>query len=170
MTSLVKTFGYTEDKELLQWVIERNPLTAGGEDNFGKLLWTKNCDQTVSVHQETLDIINSMDAAERATYLNYLKEYLNYFLDYDKKPDNITDAQKSKIIAYIVNSGEKFRYENSGKPDPYKFMGRVYLRDFKDIYKNEFKKNGYYKLPDLQIRFEKAKGYWEELAPENDGQ
>jgi len=169
-TGLVKVFGYTKDYEMLKWVLQNTPLKQGDEDYFGKLLWTKHCDNRIAIHQQTLDVINSLDESERNKYLNYLKEYLDYFLDYDQHPENITTEQKSQIIAYIVNFGEKFRYENLGKPDKYKFMGRVYMRDFNDAYKKEFKKNKYYNLPHFQVNFEKAADYWEELVKENDGE
>ncbi|WP_133574838.1 hypothetical protein [Pedobacter metabolipauper] len=170
MTALVKTFGYTDDPELLKWVLEASSLKAGDEDDFGKLIWMKNCDQSISIHSKTFEVINSMNEAEKTKYLNDLNAYLNYFLDYEKKPFNINNAQKSKIIACLVNFGERFRYQNGAKSDDLKFMGRVYLRDYNDIYKNEFKRNKYYNLPEFQVRFEKAKDYWEELVPENDGE
>lgn len=176
MKSLVTTFGYTEDKKLLKWVVENTTYTEEDKNDFGKIFWTKNCNNKISIHTKTFDIINEFSQDKKEKYLIYLLKYLQYILDYENKNPNdlinqISLSQKSEIIANIINFGEKYRYsENLGKEDPYKFMGWTYLMDYKHLYKKEFEKNNFYNLPQFEERYKKAEEYWsKEVVPLNEG-
>ncbi|PQL90569.1 hypothetical protein [Apibacter adventoris] len=177
MKSLVTTFGYAEDKKLLKWVVENTSYDEKNKDDFGKIFWTKNCNNTISIHTNSFDIINEFSQDRKEKYLIYLLKYLQYILDYENNNPNdlinqISLSQKSEIIAHIINFGEKFRYsENLGKEDPYKFMGWTYLMDYKHLYKKEFEKNNFYNLSQFKERYKKAEEYWsKEVAPLNDGE
>ncbi|MGM5629492.1 hypothetical protein O2K51_01220 [Apibacter raozihei] len=177
MRSLVTIFGYTEDKKLLKWVVENTSYDEKNKDDFGKIFWTKNCNNTIYIHTNSFDIINEFSQDRKEKYLIYLLKYLQYILDYENNNPNdlinqISLSQKSEIIAHIINFGEKFRYsENLGKEDPYKFMGWTYLMDYKHLYKKEFEKNNFYNLSQFKERYKKAEEYWsEEVAPLNDGE
>lgn len=57
MENLVKTFGYTQDTDLLKWVIEKTNFDKNNPTDFGKLFWTKDCDGTARLHTNTFKVL-----------------------------------------------------------------------------------------------------------------
>ncbi len=164
MEALVKTFGYTQDMDLLKWVIERAKFDKKDPSDYGKLFWVKQCDETVKIHANTFkilqeiytpDITNDM-SNENRFLLDYIKGYLEYFADFNNKETGVSKVDKVKILANIVYFAEQYKYDKrfvSGYGDNSKMMGR--LRFFLDQEEVDIlQKNNYFNLP-------KFKEWWD---------
>ena len=162
MRSLVTDFGYTEDKKLLQWVIENTRLpffyTYAKDDDLeelGKLLWTKDCNGEIRVHQNTLDLLKEMSAPDENLYIRYIADYLTN-LEHLNANKELSDAQKAKIAAYLLTWGEQFKYDKHYDYNQM-FMGHFWHYMDDGTYDKEFKKNNYYGLPKFKEWYETAK-------------
>ncbi|MCC3216257.1 hypothetical protein LIV57_13380 [Chryseobacterium sp. X308] len=164
MEALVKTFGYTQDIDLLKWVIERTKFDKKDPSDYGNLFWVKQCDETVKIHANTFkilqeiytpDITNDM-SNENRFLLDYIKGYLEYFADFNNKETGVSKVDKVKILANIVYFAEQYKYDKrfvSGYGDNSKMMGR--LRFFLDQEEVDIlQKNNYFNLP-------KFKEWWD---------
>lgn len=158
LESLVKTFGYVQDKDLLKWVIEKKAKTS---EEYGKLIWHKTCDGKFIFHNETLNVMKLNNSAYIDNLINYLKS-----LDDNAKTDpNLKFEDKAIIIANILNFSSQIAQNDS--------KYKTYLSTIKDYYTsmdkakqteidNEFKRNNYYKFANL-------KTYWEQIKTNSDG-
>ena len=162
MRSLVTDFGYTEDKKLLQWALENTHLpffyTYAKDDDLeelGKLLWTKDCNGEIRVHQNTLDLLKEMSAPDENLYIRYIADYLTN-LEHLNANKELSDAQKAKIAAYLLTWGEQFKYDKHYDYNQM-FMGHFWHYMDDGTYDKEFKKNNYYGLPKFKEWYEAAK-------------
>ena len=162
MRSLVTDFGYTEDKKLLKWALENTHLPffytyAKKNDlqELGKLLWTKDCNGEIRVHQNTLDLLKEMSTPDENLYIRYIAEYLTN-IEHLNANKELSDAQIAKIAAYLLTWGEQYKYD---KHYDYNQMFMGYFWNFMDdgTYDKEFKKNNYYGLPKFKEWYEAAK-------------
>ena len=136
MESLVKTFGYTQDWDLLKWVIERTKFDKNNPQDYGKLFWVKQCDGTLKIHSNTFkilqkiytpDIRNDMSNDNRFL-LDYIKDYIQYFADENNKETIISNEDRIKILASISYYAEQYKYDKrfvSGHGDNSMIMGRL---------------------------------------------
>ena len=104
MKSLVTVFGYTKDKVLLQWVIEKNRFKtesdiSNGED-YGKILWHKTCDGKLIFHKEVIDVMVKDFDKEHQSYVDDLFDYVGY-LEVEKNSTPLTFKEKAIILANI---------------------------------------------------------------------
>ena len=166
MKNLVTTFGYTKDKVLLQWVIEKNRFKTesgitNGED-YGKILWHKTCDGKFVFHKETIEVMEREFIENRQNYIDDLFDYLMY-IDNDENKSSLSYKEKAVIIAYVFNFALEleelkkqgdFLYKVGGY---YEFSGASGKKLDK-----EFQSNNYYNLPNFKTR-------WEEAKKEGDG-
>ena len=150
MESLVKTFGYTEDSDLLKWVIERTKFDKNNPQDYGKLFWIKNCDGTLKLHANTFKVLQTLyqpnDNSENRFILDNIQAYLEYLGNLeDIKAENISEADKVKIMANLTYFAEQYKYNKNFNSDS-KMMGRLrfFLND-EDI--EILKKNNYFNLP-----------------------
>ncbi|QYN51087.1 hypothetical protein [Apibacter sp. ESL0404] len=162
MRSLVTDFGYTEDKKLLQWALENTHLpffyTYAKDDDLeelGKLLWTKDCNGEIRVHQNTLDILKEMSTPDENLYIMYVAEYLTN-LEHLNANKELSDAQKAKIAAHLMYWGEQYKYDKYYDYNQM-FMGHFWHYMDDGTYDKEFKKNNYYGLPKFKEWYEAAK-------------
>lgn len=166
MESLVKTFGYTEDSDLLKWVIERTKFDKNNPQDYGKLFWIKQCDGNLKIHANTFkmlqklytpDIGNDMSNDNRFL-LNYIKDYIEYFADDNYKEANVSNEDRVKILANISYYAEQYKYDKrfgSGYGDNDKIMGRLrFFLDNKDV--EILKKNNYFNLPKFKEWYDNA--------------
>lgn len=164
MDALVKTFGYTQDPDLLKWVIGRTKFDKKDPSDYGKLFWIKQCDETVKIHTNTFkilqgiytpDITNDM-SNENRFLLDYIKGYIEYFADFNNKETGVLKEDKVKILANIVYFAEQYKYDKrfvSGYGDNSKMMGRLrFFLDQEEV--NILQKNNYFNLP-------KFKEWWD---------
>ncbi|WP_443939974.1 hypothetical protein [Pedobacter sp. MW01-1-1] len=162
MVNLVQTFGYTQDLDLLKWVIERTEFDENRQRDYGKLFWTKQCNGTLKIHSNTFKVLQQLikpnDYTSKNTFiLNYLKEYLAYLADETtSKNEKLTRVEKLKILANIAYFAEQYKYDKrflNGLGDQSMMIGRLrsfMSEDDKDI----LAKNNYFNLP-------KFKEWWD---------
>ncbi|MXO32920.1 hypothetical protein [Apibacter sp. B2912] len=162
MRSLVTDFGYTEDKKLLKWALENTHLPRfytyakkNDLEELGKLLWTKDCNGEIRVHQNTLDLLKEMSTPDENLYIMYVAEYLTN-IEYLHANEELSDAQKAKIAAHLLYWGEQYKYDELYDYNQM-FMGHFWHYMDDGTYDKEFKKNNYYGLPKFKEWYEIAK-------------
>ncbi|WP_291887261.1 hypothetical protein [Chryseobacterium sp.] len=157
MESLVKTFGYTQDADLLKWVIERTKFDKKDPSDYGKLFWVKDCNEGIRIHANTFKELQKLyapnDSSQNRFILDNIKGYLEY-LESSESPESkiLTETEKVKIMANLAYFAEQYKYNQSYK-DGTKMMGR--LRFFLgDSSRDILQKNNYFNLP-------KFKEWWD---------
>ncbi|PQL95930.1 hypothetical protein [Apibacter adventoris] len=164
MQSLVTTFGYTEDKKLLKWAFEKQGFSNYQKyppdnimENYGKFLWTKQCNGEINLHPNTLYLIKELSepSINKDKYLLNLAEYINYLVNNEKETE-LNLQQKAKIAAYLLAFGEQYKY-NKEYGYNQMFLGKfIFYQDPDKKYKKEFEKNNYYNLPNLKKWYQQA--------------
>ena len=157
MDALVKTFGYTQDTDLLRWVVERSKFDKKDPSDYGKLFWIKDCDESVRLHANTFKVLQKLylpnDSSENRFILDNIKSYLEYLENNDNPESKIlSETEKVKIMANLTYFAEQYKY-NPSYNDGTKMMGR--LRFFLgDSSRDILQKNNYFNLP-------KFKEWWD---------
>ena len=154
MEQLVKRFGYTQDFELLEWVIKKTNYDKNYPEDYGSLFWVKNCDGSIKLHSNTFKILQKLYNVKTAyQILEDIKGYINYLGDEEQsKEEDLTEEQRIKILANIVYFGEQYKYTDDS---PYQMMGR--LRYFlSDSQVDILVKNKYFNLPKFKEWWDKA--------------
>ena len=154
MEQLVKRFGYTQDFELLEWVIKKTHYDKNSPEDYGSLFWVKNCDSTIKLHSNTFKVLQKLYNVKTAyQILEDIKGYINYLGDEEQnKKEDLTEEQRIKILANIVYFGEQYKYTDDSS---YQMMGR--LRYFlSDSQVDILIKNKYFNLPKFKEWWDKA--------------
>ena len=154
MEQLVKRFGYTQDFELLEWVIKKTHYDKNYPEDYGSLFWVKNCDGSIKLHSNTFKILQKLYNVKTAyQILEDIKGYINYLGDEEQsKEEDLTEEQRIKILANIVYFGEQYKYTDDSS---YQMMGR--LRYFlSDSQVDILIKNKYFNLPKFKEWWDKA--------------
>ena len=154
MEQLVKRFGYTQDFELLEWVIKKTHYDKNYPEDYGSLFWVKNCDGSIKLHSNTFKILQKLYNVKTAyQILEDIKGYINYLGDEEQsKKEELTEEQRIKILANIAYFGEQYKYTDDS---PYQMMGR--LRYFlSDSQVDILVKNKYFNLPKFKEWWDKA--------------
>ena len=154
MEQLVKRFGYTQDFELLEWVIKKTHYDKNSPEDYGSLFWVKNCDGSIKLHSNTFKILQKLYNVKTAyQILEDIKGYINYLGDEEQsKEEDLTEEQRIKILANIVYFAEQYKYTDDS---PYQMMGR--LRYFlSDSQVDILAKNKYFNLPKFKEWWDKA--------------
>ncbi|PJJ67637.1 hypothetical protein [Chryseobacterium geocarposphaerae] len=157
MESLVKTFGYTQDPDLLKWVIERTKFNKNDPQDYGKLFWIKQCDGSLKLHANTFKVLQKLyvpnDSSDNRFILDNIKGYVEYLgTDIRSPQNNLALEEKLKIMANLVYFVEQYKYDPSYN-DASIMMGRFrYFINEKDF--EILKRNNYFNLP-------KFKEWWD---------
>ena len=154
MEQLVKRFGYTQDFELLEWVIKKTHYDKNYPEDYGSLFWVKNCDGSIKLHSNTFKILQKLYNVKTAyQILEDIKGYINYLGDEEQsKKEELTEEQRIKILANIAYFGEQYKYTDDS---PYQMMGK--LRYFlSDSQVDILVKNKYFNLPKFKEWWDKA--------------
>lgn len=168
MQSLVTTFGYYEDKELLKWVVENIKFDSNNPKELDKIFWNKKCDGTAKVNLEIFPVLKEIVTPEGANYFEALKMYVMYLLEDKEKRNELSLQDRAKLLAHLVYFGEQYRYDESYKDKSY-FMQRIWMRDIDGSVQKEIVKNNYYNLPDYKNLYKRSEEYQNALADENGG-
>ena len=168
MQSLVTSFGYYDDKELLKWVVENTKFDSNNPKELDKIFFNKKCDGTVKLNLEIFPVLKEIIKPGDANYFEALKMYVMYLLEDKDKRNELSLQDRSKLLAYLVYFGEQYRYDKNYNDKSY-FMQRIWMRDIDDSVKKEIIRNNYYNLPDYKNLYAKSKEYQNALADENGG-
>lgn len=143
LESLIKVFGYVQDKDLLKWVLDRNL----NDDEFDKLLFTKNCDNKYIFHKEIFEVMTKADTKSKEKYLLYLRGKTDL-----PKVEDANFSETAKIYALYCYYATKFT-QSIDQGYVYTFFPK--LNDEK--LEEEFKRNNYYNIPDFKKLFDDTK-------------
>jgi hypothetical protein len=157
MERLVKIFGYTDDSELLKWVIEKTKFEKNNPSDYGKLFWARECDGNVILHANTFKLLQKLyipnDPSENRFILDNIKDYLEYLGNKKiSQNENLTPIERIKVMSNLTYFVEQYKY-NPKFGEGSKMMGRLrFFLDDKDI--EILKENNYFGLP-------KFKEWWD---------
>ena len=157
MESLVKTFGYTSDPELLKWVVEKTKFDSRDPSEYGKLFWLKDCDEKIKLHANTFKLLQKLylpnDTTENRFTLTNIKEYLEY-LGNEENTKALESADRVKIMANLAYFSEQYKY-NPAYLDGSRIMGRLrFFLDEDDI--KILERNNYFNLPSFKQWWDNA--------------
>lgn len=168
MQRLVTTFGYCDDKELLKWVVESTKFDNNNPDELDKIFWNKKCDGTVKLNLGIFPVLKEIITPKESKYLEALKQYVMYLLEDKEKRNELSIADRSKLLAYLVYFGEQYRYDANYNDRSF-FMQRISLFVLDGSIEKEIERNNFYNLPNYQNLYEKSQNYRSELVDENGG-
>lgn len=166
LESLVTTFGYTKDKDLLAWVMKRNENKA--EDFINENLFVKNCKDELEIREGILTYIEETINQGNYTYFNTL---YSFYISHDKKIwDQFSEKEQNKMLAYLANTfdylvmkNKEISYQSNGG---WTILGNVFYRynredDEKTWNKlvEKFEADKYYGLPHLKEVIDFAYNY-----------
>ncbi|WP_449388396.1 hypothetical protein [Chryseobacterium lineare] len=151
LESLVKTFGYVKDQELLKFVLENNNKSIEG---FGEILWNEKCDGKVVFNKETVKLIQESSIEKQQQYIDKIADYLSYEIQNTTAVLKGNFSKKAEILGKIAYYGEK-----TGKKINKSFQCfKILLLDKeRERYEEEFKTNNYYNISDFKEIWEEAK-------------
>ncbi|MDR7212204.1 hypothetical protein [Flavobacterium piscis] len=154
MRSLVTTFGYYEDKELVKWVADQTEFINQNIEEANKIIYNKKCDGKIVFSQQLLTILAEDKAKATQFYeLVHYNNYTNWLLS-EKSNVDLTFSQKAEIIARI----HSFIYSHKENYRIFDFMG-VFAEyfDSDNKYTKEFKLKNYYNIPEFEEQWKQAK-------------
>ena len=154
LKALVVVFGYDKEPKINELVMrdyeERNHLQH--REEIGDILFVKNCEGKLEIRQGLLEYIARRTQSEEKRLADALYSFIVTYLE--DKPQ-FTPAEKRKIVAYAAQTYEPL-YERFYKIGwPMGSMLMMYLQSDEGA-AEEFRKNRYYGLPDLQRYTEQA--------------
>lgn len=150
LNALVKTFGYTKDKDLLAFVLKKNYKNV---DELQKILWAKKCNGNIVVNKEVFTIISEASEQDQSAYLKAISEYL--VKEAGRNDGALTnESEKIKVLGLIAYYSTKTG-EKSGKY--YDFFSIFGSKDGGSRYAEEFKKNNCYHISDFKKVWEETK-------------
>lgn len=145
LESLVKTFGYTMDNDLLEFVLKDNYKD---ESNLEVVLWNQLCDGNIKVNKEVFEIVKKWDAKDATLFSHKVQAAMNNMLkrmNEDKSISFINQTKALGLIAYYATKTNQDFY--------YRFFPLLNDPDFD----TEFKKANYYNIPDFKEIYEDAR-------------
>jgi hypothetical protein len=153
MQSLVTTFGYYEDKELLKWVVDKIEFTNQNIDQVKKNIYNKKCDGKIVFDQQLLNILVE-DEVKATQFYEFIRYYYIDWLLNHKNNTEFTFSQKAEIIARI----HSFIYSHAKEYRTVDFMGKfAEYNDSDNKYSKEFKLKNYYNIPEFEKQWKQAK-------------
>ena len=159
LESLVITFGYTKDKDLLDWVMQRNRSKA--VEFINNYVFVRNCKGELEIREDILKYIEQKTTDEENTH-DYAKALYHY--EVYENPNKWTEKEAYKILAYKSNTYDYLfmKYKNIRYNNRWNILGSIFYysnredeKEWKEIEKN-FEKNNYYNLPHLKEALEYA--------------
>lgn len=166
MKKLVCSFGWTEDKKLVKYFLDKYLLTElykNTEDelkNFGSILWHKDCDGKIIINEGALQAIKELTTPENTKYLEasylYIYACLNDSVFFrGKRRSNMSFEEQSELLARFLYFFEK-NYKNAkGYSYDYRFLTKFSQYGVIPC-KEEIKRNNYYGLDGYKEMFEQA--------------
>lgn len=165
MRSLVTTFGYYDDKELLKWVIENIEFDSKNPEELDKIFWNKRCDGTIKLNTEIYSALKQIITPKDNKHFETLKEYVNYLIIDSAKKNELSKKDRANLLAHLVYFGEKYRYDEKYNDQSF-FMQRIEQLDLDNVLKGEIEKNNFYGLPNYKELYIKSSVYQDALIQE----
>ncbi|WP_221410351.1 hypothetical protein, partial [Apibacter muscae] len=147
MENLVTNFGYTEDKKLLNWVMEKNKSNA--VEFVKNNIFVKNCQGDLEIREGILKYIEENTNENDNTYYTALESF-GYNIGDD---NNFNKNEKVKIIAYIANSLSPlfYKYTQLNGNAIWNSATMLYNLSVRNEYIiSEIEKNNYFNLSNLK--------------------
>lgn len=147
MENLVTNFGYTEDKKLLNWVMEKNKSNA--VEFVKNNIFVKNCQGDLEIREGILKYIEENTNENDNTYYTALESF-GYKIGDD---NNFNKNEKVKIIAYIANSLSPlfYKYTQLNGNAIWNSATMLYNLSVRNEYIiSEIEKNNYFNLSNLK--------------------
>lgn len=156
LESLVKTFGYTKDRDLLLYVFKNNYKNT---NELQKILSTEKCGGEITLNKEVMEIIAESDTESQIKYLNAILNYLILAVKSKDSPLNKNKSKKAEILGKIAYLSTKIGDKHNMYYDFFSILGSD---EGGKSYDDEFKKNNYYDIPDFRQIWEETKdgGVW----------
>ncbi|MCC9070245.1 hypothetical protein LNQ49_01325 [Flavobacterium sp. F-65] len=154
MRSLVTTFGYYNDKELVKWAVDKTEFSEKNIDEVNKVIYNKKCDGKIVFDQQLLNVLGEDDAKANQFY-EFIRHgnYTDWLLS-DRSNTELTFSQKAEIIARI----HSFIYSHAKEYRTVDFMGKfAEYNDSDNKYSKEFKLKNYYNIPAFEKQWKQAK-------------
>jgi len=168
MQSLVRTFGYYDDKELLKWVVEKTKFDKDNPQDLDKLFWNKKCSGTVKLNLEIFPVLKEVIKPNGIDYFEPLKEYAMYLLTNKEIRKELPLQDRAKLLAHLVYFGEQYRYDQNYNDQSF-FMQRIELFDLDGSLKKEIENNNFYNLLNYRDLYKRSEEYQNKLTDENGG-
>lgn len=151
LESLVKTFGYVEDQDLLKYVLQNNYKKP---EELQKVIWNQKCNDDIKFNQEVVDLIAASSIENQTKYLRAISDYIVFELKNSNSPLNDNFSKKAEILGKLAYHSEKIGEKIGLQFQFFKILGS---EEGGIAYEEEFKKNNYYNIPDFQTFWEETK-------------
>ncbi|MDI9310499.1 MAG: hypothetical protein QM535_09800 [Limnohabitans sp.] len=157
MRSLVTTFGYTDDAELLEWVVEK--INFNDTSELDKLFYNPKCDGTTQLNTAVFSALKKYITPKNKIVLEQLQKYLVKLTDLKNECTGLHFKERTELIARLSYFGELYRFKPEFEYDNYNnnyFIICIFTYDFGHKFKTEMKEKNYYGLPDFMKLYDKA--------------
>lgn len=151
LESLIKKFGYVEDKELLKFVFDKNLKDC---ESFGQVIYIKDCSGKLIFHNEIINLINTATQESQKKYLEVIYSYFEYLRDTPEKDLDLTFSEKSEIQGKLAYSASKIAEKMTDSPYSY-YSFFTFLASEEN--QKEFQKRNYYNIKDFKEVYEETK-------------
>ena len=157
MRSLVTTFGYTEDAELLEWVVEKTNFN--DQDELNKLFYNAKCDGRTQLNTAVFPALKKYITPKNKIVLEQLQKYLFKLIDLQNEFAGLHFKERTELIARLSYFGELYRFKPEFEYTNYDnnyFIFSIFTYDTSNRFKTEMKDKNYYGLPDFMKLYDKA--------------
>ena len=157
MRSLVTTFGYTEDAELLEWVVEKTNFN--DQDELNKLFYNAKCDGRTQLNTAVFPALKKYITPKNKIVLEQLQKYLFKLIDLQNEFAGLHFKERTELIARLSYFGELYRFKPEFEYTNYDnnyFIFSIFTFDTSNRFKTEMKNKNYYGLPDFMKLYDKA--------------
>lgn len=151
LETLVKTFGYVQDKDLVNFVLQNNYKNV---DQFEKIILNIRCDQETFLNKEVFDIIKSASAEDQKKYLYTISDIIVKLMKDKNSTLSKNFEKKAEILGKLSYYSSKIGEKNNMY---YDFFSILNSDEGGKNYELEFNKNNYYNIPDFKKVWEETR-------------
>lgn len=153
MESLVLTFGWTADEQLLKWVMDNNKFDKRHPLAFGKMFYHKRCDGRLKLQANTFRYLQRTLSPSNQGILDDIKLFVRYFANFDEQIEELTDQERLAILSNLVYFAEQYKYEKGFENR--RIMAWMYLTNGTGKNNTLLKESNYFNLPKFRQWWEK---------------
>jgi len=157
LSTLLTAFGYDEDPELVDFVLDRAGPRLKNPADLGELLTHRGCDGAAVVHEGVLRALVARDGAQLTNNLRTLQDYA-LFLRTTAPYTDPAQAGAARLIAHLLYYPEAEIQNRQLHEFYFRFMGPFYEHyPAREALDKEFRRANYYNLPGFEKLWEDAK-------------